>query len=129
MTDKEKLNAIVDYLKRSQDGIFESICELSNEQSDSDYSIDLNAKHNVLSSVIVEVLRIIDKENEKGIAEYGQSLSRSTLSVKELLGYELDELVDSVQYNRVAKQRTIQAVALLKQNPPDVAGAIRLLEG
>ncbi|ARQ07305.1 hypothetical protein MACA111363_11215 [Macrococcoides canis] len=71
----------------------------------------------------------LHKQNEKGIAEYGRSLSRSTLSVKELLDYELDELVDSVQYNRVAKQRTIQAVALLKQNPPDVAGAIRLLEG
>ena len=69
------------------------------------------------------------KQNEKGIAEYGQSLTRSKLSASELLDYELDELVDSVQYNRVAKQRTLQAVALLKQNPPDVDGAIRLLEG
>ncbi|UBH21581.1 hypothetical protein LAU42_07195 [Macrococcus armenti] len=70
----------------------------------------------------------LNKQNAKGIAEYGQSLSRSTLSVNELLDYELDELVDSIQYNRVAKQRTIQVVALLKLNPPDVAGAIRLLE-
>ncbi|GEM_PF-2234520 len=71
----------------------------------------------------------LKQQNEKGIAEYGQSLSRSTLSVKELLDYELDELVDSIQYNRVAKQRTLQAVALLKQEPPDVEGAIKLLEG
>lgn len=71
----------------------------------------------------------LKQQNEKGIAEYGQSLSRSTLSVNELLDYELDELVDSVQYNRVAKQRTLQAVALLKQEPPDVEGAIKLLEG
>ncbi|PKE66237.1 hypothetical protein CW674_02480 [Macrococcoides caseolyticum] len=47
----------------------------------------------------------------------------------ELLDYELDELVDSVQYNRVAKQRTLQAVALLKQDTPNVEGAIKLLEG
>ncbi|MEK4815736.1 hypothetical protein MKY53_02695 [Macrococcus sp. FSL R5-0951] len=71
----------------------------------------------------------LNKQNEKGIAEYGQSLSRSTLSVKELLDYELEEQVDSVQYNRVAKQRTLQAVALLKQDTPDVEGAIKLLEG
>jgi len=71
----------------------------------------------------------LNKQNKKGIAEYGQSLSRSTLSVNDLLDYELDELVDSVQYNRVAKQRTNQAVKLLKLNPPDVSGAIRLLEG
>lgn len=64
MTDKEKLNAIVDYLKRSQDGIFESICELSDEQEKSEYGIELHAKHNILSSVIVEVKRIIEKENE-----------------------------------------------------------------
>ncbi|UBH14868.1 hypothetical protein [Macrococcus armenti] len=65
MTDKEKLNAIVDYLKRSQDGIFESICELSDVQEKTDYGIDLHAKHNVLSSVIVEVMRIIEKENDE----------------------------------------------------------------
>lgn len=72
---------------------------------------------------------ILKQQNEKGIAEYGQSLTRSNLSASELLDYELDELVDSVQYNRVAKQRTLQAVALLKQEPPDVEGAIKLLEG
>lgn len=71
----------------------------------------------------------LKQQNEKGIAEYGQSLSRSSLSVKELLDNELEELVDSVQYNRVAKQRTLQAVALLKRNPPNVEGAIKLLEG
>lgn len=71
----------------------------------------------------------LKQQNEKGIAEYGQSLSRSTLSVNELLDYELEEQVDSVQYNRVAKQRTLRAVALLKQEPPDVEGAIKLLEG
>lgn len=71
----------------------------------------------------------LKQQNEKGIAEYGQSLSRSKLSASELLDYELDELVDSVQYNRVAKQRTLQVVALLKQEPPDVEGAIELLEG
>lgn len=63
MTDKEKLNAIVNYLKRSQDGILESICELSEEREKSEYGIDLHAKHNILSSVIVEVKRIIEKEN------------------------------------------------------------------
>lgn len=61
MTDKEKLNAIVDYLKRSQDGIFESLCELSEAQEKSEYGIDLHAKHNILSSVIVEVKRIIER--------------------------------------------------------------------
>lgn len=65
MSDKEKLNAIVDYLKRSQDGIFESICELSDEQEKSEYGIELHAKHNVLISVLVEVRRIIEKENEQ----------------------------------------------------------------
>lgn len=34
----------------------------------------------------------LKQQNEKGIAEYGQSLSRSTLSASELLDYELDEL-------------------------------------
>ncbi|QYA35954.1 hypothetical protein [Macrococcoides caseolyticum] len=71
----------------------------------------------------------LKQQNEKGIAEYGQSLSCSKLSAVELLNYELEEQVDSVQYNRVAKQRTLQAVALLKQDTPDVEGAINLLEG
>ena len=65
MTDNEKLNAIVDYLKRSQDGILKSICELSEEQETSDYGIDLHAKHNILGSVFVQVKRIIEKENDE----------------------------------------------------------------
>ncbi|QNR07799.1 hypothetical protein [Macrococcoides canis] len=65
MTDKEKLNAIVDYLKRSQDGILKSICELSDVQEKSEYGIDLHAKHNILGSVLVQVKRIIEKENEE----------------------------------------------------------------
>lgn len=64
MSDKEKINAIVDYLKSSQDGIFESICELSEEQEKSEYGIDLHAKHNILGSVLVQVKRIIEKENK-----------------------------------------------------------------
>ncbi|MDJ1154486.1 hypothetical protein QNJ24_00120 [Macrococcus caseolyticus] len=81
------------------------------------------------NKILHDFTTTLKQQNEKGIAEYGQSLSRSTLSASELLDYELDELVDSVQYNRVAKQRTLQAVALLKQDTPDVEGAIRLLEG
>ncbi|PKF08371.1 hypothetical protein [Macrococcoides caseolyticum] len=65
MTNKEKLNSIINYLKQSQDGILESICELSEEQEKSEYGIDLHAKHNILSSVIVEVKRIIEKENDE----------------------------------------------------------------
>lgn len=71
----------------------------------------------------------LKQQNTKGIQEYGQPLIHSNLSASELLDYELDELVDSVQYNRVAKQRALQAVALLKQGTPDVEGAIKLLEG
>ncbi|MDJ1088041.1 hypothetical protein [Macrococcoides caseolyticum] len=81
------------------------------------------------NKILHDFTTTLKQQNAKGIAEYGQSLSRSKLSSSELLDYELDELVDSVQYNRVAKQRTLQAVVLLKQNPPDVLGAIRLLEG
>lgn len=81
------------------------------------------------NKILHDFTTTLKQQNEKGIAEYGQSLSRSKLSASELLDYELDELVDSVQYNRVAKQRTLQAVALLKQDTPDIEGAIRLLEG
>lgn len=81
------------------------------------------------NKILHDFTTTLKQQNAKGIAEYGQSLSRSNLSAVELLDYEHEEQVDSVQYNRVAKQRTLQAVALLKQNPPDVLGTIRLLEG
>lgn len=84
-----------------------------------------------VNNILDDFKACLQAQNEVGIDEYGVPLKDSKLTILELSNYEFEEVIDTLQYNRVVNQRMHKVIELLEQvkNIPQVNEALIMLRG